>query len=180
MPRYIPHDTRDTNAAIHDSSSRGLTDWVPLLLTTRALFLPLSTLANRTKSAGAPTTCSMGGGVAWMLWTGKPWEEKLASHTGNPGKRPARVAKHTPATVVFVQAIVDFAPRDNQAVRRESFKVAAPLTTTEMRDNTVLTWAGDCGLVDIISSDDLVHILTLSGHHTCFVWTELLWRATEI
>ena len=47
-----------------------------------------------------------------------------------------------------------FAPKTLQS-RKKSFKVAAPVATVE-RDTSVLTWSGDCGLVDIIGPDDLV------------------------
>ena len=54
--------------------------------------------------------------------------------------------------------------------------MAAALETPIEFDPTV-GWSGDCGLVDIISPDSFVHVLSFTDHHTRAVWTELVCKS---
>ena len=54
--------------------------------------------------------------------------------------------------------------------------MAAALETPIEFDPTA-GWSGDCGLVDIISPDSFVHVLSFTDHHTRAVWTELVCKS---
>eukprot|EP00966_Prymnesium_polylepis_P157825 3647376-Prymnesium_polylepis.2 len=96
---------------------------------------------------------SLGGGVSLICWSGKlsPLGELAAS---GGGKKPAKAPKLTPATQRLVDAVAAFAPKDKQEARKATFKVAAPLAPAQ-RDTSVLSWDGDCGMVDIIPPDNV-------------------------
>ena len=95
---------------------------------------------------------SLGGGVSFYYWTGKPPAPATAP---GGGKKAARVPKYTEATAKLASAVAAFAPKEDQTARRTSFQVAAPMAPAK-RDAGIITWAGDCGLVDISERLNLV------------------------
>ena len=118
---------------------------------------------------GFGKTVPIGSGVGLLLWTHKA---KVVKANGKEKLEVTDASKRAAAS------LEQFAPKEN-VVRKEGFKVAKAIAPAEERDADA-TWTGSCGLVDIISPDELVMVLKFADHHTRAVWSELVCKSFRI
>ena len=133
------------NPAVSIGSGVSLLNWEPLAM-------PVAAAATGAAAAASDATAG----------------SKAASKKKAISDKPTT----SPATLQLLQAISAFAPRDEQAQRKHTFKMAK-LADVEAGGSAHATgWGGDCGLFHELGVEVLLKVLELCPLHSRLVLTE--------
>jgi len=146
------------NPAVSIGSGVALLNWEPLAM-------PVAAAATGAAPAASDATASDGcaAGAA-----GSTAGSKAASKKKAISDKPTT----SPATLQLLQAICAFAPRDEQAQRKHTFKMAK-LADVEAGGSAHATgWGGDCGLFHELGVEVLLKVLEHCPLHSRLVLTE--------
>jgi hypothetical protein len=146
------------NPAVSIGSGVALLSWEPLAR-------PVAAAAAGAAPAASDATASDGcaAGAAGSTAGSKAMSKKKAI-----SDKPTT----SPATLQLLQAISAFAPRDEQAQRKHTFKMAK-LADVEAGGSTHTTgWGGDCGLFHELGVEVLLKVLEHCPLHSRLVLTE--------
>jgi hypothetical protein len=146
------------NPAVSIGSGVALLNWEPLAM-------PVAAAAAGAAPAASEATASDGcaAGAA-----GSTAGSKAASKKKAISDKPTT----SPATLQLLQAISAFAPRDEQAQRKHTFKMAK-LADVEAGGAAHATgWGGDCGLFHELGVEVLLKVLEHCPLHSRLVLTE--------
>ena len=146
------------NPAVSIGSGVALLNWEPLAM-------PVAAAATGAAAAASDATASDGfaAGAA-----GSAAGSKAASKKKAISEKPTT----SPATLQLLQALTVFAPRDEQAQRKHTFKMAK-LADVEAGGSAHATgWGGDCGLFHELGVEVLLKVLEHCPLHSRLVLTE--------
>ena len=146
------------NPAVSIGSGVALLNWEPLA---RPVAAAAAGAAPAASDATASDGCAAGA-------AGSTAGSKAASKKKAISDKPTT----SPATLQLLQAISAFAPRDEQAQRKPTFKMAK-LADVEAGGSTPTTgWGGDCGLFHELGVEVLLKVLEHCPLHSRLVLTE--------